>query len=391
MGNHRSAGSGVIGFAGRVVSETSDARHHLILGDSPLPVVGTARVYVCGITPYDVTHLGHASTFVWADLLASVIQLTGAHTSSCRNVTDVDDVLTRAAGERGKPYDQFALTQEFLFDQNMRQLQVKAPDHSPRARHHIAAVQQLCDAMLEAGTAYQRDEQVYFRAGQLLEGTGLDLEEALTLSAEHGDDPDDPRKEHPLDVPVWRSSNEHEPAWPSPWGWGRPGWHAECAAMSMAIHGASVDVLVGGQDLTFPHHAYQAAMVESVSAVSPFARRQMHVGTVHRDGNKMAKSTGNLVLVDEVLADHPAAVVRLHLLDRVWGEPWEYDADAFATTTERLRVLHSVAGSGTGSLEAVSAVVDRLVTDLDVAGAVDIALAEGGEASRWLTSFLRLV
>ncbi len=378
-------------MAGRVMSESPAERHQLVLDGSPLPVVGAARVYVCGITPYDVTHLGHAATFVWADLLASVINLTGAHTSSCRNVTDVDDVLTRAAGEHGKPYDQFALTQEYLFDQNMRQLRVKPPDHSPRARHHIAAVQQLGHALLESGAGYLSEGQVYFRGGDLLDDTGIELDDALALSAEHGDDPDDPRKEHPLDVPVWRSSDEHEPAWPSTWGWGRPGWHAECAAMSLAIHGASVDVLVGGQDLTFPHHAYQTAMVESASGVSPFARRQMHVGTVHRDGRKMAKSTGNLVLVDEVLAQHPPAAVRLHLLDRPWDEPWEYDAAELAATTGRLEALHAVAGQGDGGATAVQAVVDRLVADLDVRGAVDIALDQGGEAARWLTSFLRLV
>ncbi len=391
MGIHGTPGSGIIGMAGRVTSGPTPRPPRLVLNGAGLPVVGTARIYVCGITPYDVTHLGHAATFVWADLLAAVVHLTGVDTSTCRNVTDVDDVLTRAADQSGKPYDQFALTQEFLFDQNMRQLQIKNPDHSPRARHHIAAVQQLGQAMLDSGAGYEHDGQVYFRAGDVLVDTGLGLTEALELSSQHGDEPDDPHKEHPLDVPVWRSSDEHEPAWPSPWGWGRPGWHAECAAMSLAIHGASVDVLVGGHDLAFPHHAYQSAMVESVAHVTPFARRQMHVGTVHRDGHKMAKSTGNLVLVDEVLAEHSAAVVRLHLLDRPWAASWEYDAGALTATSKRLDALHAAAGVGNGGVEATAAVVHRLLADLDVHGALEVALSEGGEAARWLTSFLHLV
>ncbi len=161
--------------------------------------------------------------------------------------------------------------------------------------------------------------------------------------------------------------------------------------MSLSIHGSSVDVLVGGHDLAFPHHAYQSAMVECVSHVTPFARRQMHVGTVHHNGHKMAKSTGNLVLVDEVLAEHSPAVVRLHLLDRPWSAEWEYDAGELVATSRRLEALHTAAGTGTGGAEAVAAVVGRLLADLDVHGAVELALTEGGEAARWLTSFLRVV
>ena len=177
-------------------------------------------------------------------------------------------------------------------------------------------VLQLAAALLVAGRAYEREGFVFFRGARVHERAGLDRATALELAAAFGDEPDDPMRDDPLDVPVWRPSSERDPAWPSPWGWGRPGWHAECAAMAAATLGSSVDVLVGGEDLTFPHHAYQAAMVEAAVAVGPFARRMLHVGAVHQDGAKMSKSIGNLTLVADLLETAPSAAVRLMLLDR---------------------------------------------------------------------------
>ena len=169
--------------------------------------------------------------------------------------------------------------------------------------------------------------------------SGLPRDRALELAVEFGDDPDDPVREDPFDVPVWRPSTAQDPAWPSPWGWGRPGWHAECAAMAMAAFGASVDLLIGGRDLTFPHHAYQSAMVQAGTSVTPFARRAMHVGAVHYQGRRMAKSTGNLVLISDLLRSYPPAAIRLLLLDRPWQTEWEYhegDLDAAAADLETL-------------------------------------------------------
>ena len=228
-------------------------------------------------------------------------------------------------------------------------------------------------------------ERVPLKAG------GLPRDQALALSADYGDEPDDPRKDDPFDVPVWRPSDEHDPAWPSPWGWGRPGWHAECAAMAISMLGTGIDVLIGGDDLTFPHHAYQSAMVEAVSGARPFARRVVHVGTVHQDGAKMAKSTGNLTLVGDLLEHHAPAAVRMLLLDRAWAEPWEFHAADLDGAALRLDRLYAAAARATGSESGVAAVTARLLDDLDVPGALDVAEDEGGAVARQLLSTLSLV
>jgi len=374
----------------------------LRLGDRVLPLLSPVRVYVCGITPYDVTHLGHAATFVWADVAASVLRATGLDVVTCRNITDVDDVLTRAADARGRAYDEFALYQEYLFDKDMTALGVHRPSHEPRARHFTRQVQQLAAALLASGHAYHREGHVYFRAGDLAARTGLSTEDALALCAEYGDDPADPRREQPFDVPVWRPSagggrgakaggGVPEPAWPSPWGPGRPGWHAECAAMAVAVLGTSVDLVVGGHDLRFPHHAYQAAMVQAATSVTPFARAHLHVGTVHQDGAKMAKSTGNLTLVTDLLRDHPPAAVRLLILDRPWAEPWEYRPDRLDAAAGVLDELYAAAGRADTSPAAAAAVNAALLDNLDVPRAVAIARESGGEAARMLLRVLSLV
>ncbi|MGY1708793.1 cysteine--tRNA ligase [Geodermatophilus sp. SYSU D00758] len=386
--------SGVVGAAGRVGDPVELRTGDLRLAGRPLPVTGPARVYVCGITPYDVTHLGHAATFVWADVLAAVLRLSGVEVVSSRNVTDVDDVLTRAADARGRHYDEFALSQEFAFEQDMRALGVRPPTHAPRARHHVPHVQQLAAALLRTDRAYVREGHVLFRAGDVVARAGLDPDRARQLSAEFGDtpegDPADGLREDPFDVPVWRPSGERDPAWPSPWGWGRPGWHAECAAMATATLGHGVDVLVGGADLAFPHHAHQTAMAEAASGIAPFARAQVHVGAVHRDGAKMAKSTGNLTLVSDLLRQTTGPVLRLLVLDRPWHDPWEYRPGLLEGAQDRLDALFSAAGRPSSSPAAARAVADRLLDDLDVPGALDVAVTEGGDAARLLVRVLAL-
>jgi cysteinyl-tRNA synthetase len=383
----RHLSSPVVDAAQRVGS-TPPAPGHLTLAGRGLPLVGSARVYVCGITPYDVTHLGHASTFVWADLLATVLDGTGVEVSTCRNVTDVDDVLFEAARLRGSHFDELAVTQEAVFDRSMRELRVAAPAHQPRARHYVDPVAQLAQALLERGAAYERDGTVWFRGQDVVAGAGLGRDRALALAEAYGDHPDDPAKDDPFDVAVWRPSSDQEPAWPSPWGWGRPGWHAECAAMALAVHGPSVDVLVGGDDLAFPHHAYQVAMAEAVSGVTPFARARLHVGEVRTGGEKMAKSSGNLVLVDDLLEHVPPAALRLHLLHRRYDQPWDFDAARLDDAQQLLESLYAAAArSGSGDPAAPA---EALRADLDVPAAVDVALDQGGESARRLITQLRL-
>ncbi len=378
-----------MGVAGRYPVDSPEPLP-LTLAGRTLLSPGPLRIYTCGITPYDVTHVGHASTFLWADLIATLAQATGVETLTCRNVTDVDDVLTAAARRKGWHYDDFALTQEFLFDRDMRALSAASPDLTPHARGHIRGVQRLAAALLDAGAAYERDGYVYFRGDHLPAAAGLSEAEALIASEDFGDQTDAPGRDSEFDVAVWRPSREEDPAWPSPWGWGRPGWHAECAAMAMACLGNSIDVLVGGADLAFPHHAYQAAMVEAATGVAPFARVVVHAAEVRLAGEKMAKSTGNLLLIGDVLRQHSAAAVRLALLNRAWDQPWDCTDGEFERAAAVLEDLYAAAGRGASSTDARDDVLRLLVTDLDVPGAVRVALAEGGGAARFLIEVLKL-
>jgi cysteinyl-tRNA synthetase len=365
------------------------------LGGTALPLVGRARVYACGITPYDVTHLGHATTFVWIDTLARVLRESGAEVIMCRNVTDVDDVLLAAADRAGSPYDRFAAIQQFYFDRDMAALGVGQPALQPRAHAYIGQVIALAAGLLERGVAYQRGGQVYFRGAAAARAAVPDRDTALRLAGEYGDDPEDAAKDDPFDVAVWRASHRGEPGWASPWGTGRPGWHAECAAMALHAFGSAVDVQAGGADLRFPHHAHQAALAEAFTGVVPFSRARLNPGVVRVEGAKMAKSTGNLVLVSELLKEHSAAVVRLLILDRRWDQDWDFSQAALDAAGARLERLHAAAGrpergvAGSGG-PAVAAMRAALADDLDVPTALHIAEDHGGQAARSLGSLLGL-
>ncbi|HLX51001.1 MAG TPA: cysteine--tRNA ligase [Streptosporangiaceae bacterium] len=365
------------------------------LGGTPLHLVGRARVYACGITPYDVTHLGHAATYVWIDALARVLGAAGVEVVMCRNVTNVDDVLTAAASRAGEPYDRFAAIQQFYFDGDMASLGVRRPAMEPRAHAHVPQVIALTAGLLDRGAAYEAAGQVYFRGAGMPERAGLDRRTALALSEEYGDRPGDPFRDDPFDVPLWQSSHGMEPAWDSPWGEGRPGWHAECAAMALEVFGPAVDVQAGGADLRFPHHVYQAAMVEALTGVAPFARARLQAGVVGVKGAKMAKSTGNLVLIKDLLAGYPASAIRMLILGRRWNEDWDYepgDLEQAAVRVDRLRASAGRRpGGGTGSSEAArQAIHTALASDLDVPTALGIAGETGGEVAQEFADFLDL-
>ena len=363
----------------------------MVLGGTLLPMVGRARVYSCGITPYDVTHLGHAATFVWVDTLSRVLRAAGTDVIVCRNVTDVDDVLFAAADRAGEPYDRFAAIQEFYFEQDMAALRVAEPGIEPRAHAHVGEVVALADGLLARDAAYERAGSVYFR-GEAVRKALPNEAAALRLSAEYGDEPEDPDKEDPFDVAAWRASRPGQPAWASPWGAGRPGWHAECAAIALHAFGSSVDILAGGGDLRFPHHVYQAALAEALTRVTPFARATFDVGVVRTGGQKMAKSTGNLVLVGDLLPNYPAAAIRLLILDRRWDRDWDFEQAGLEAAAARLDRLHAAAGrAGHGSGDAAAARIRAaLRANLAVSEALDIAEEAGGDPARTLTSLLAL-
>lgn len=360
----------------------------LRIAGRPLPVVGRARVYVCGITPYDTTHVGHAATFVWTDVAARVLRHTGVEVEVCRNVTDVDDDMLEQARQQGADWRTLGTEQTYRFEEDMHRLRVTKPSYEPFSRNFVDEVIALTAGLLDRGVAYERDGHVFFRGASVHDRAGIDRDRALSLAAERGGRPDDPRKDDPLDVPLWQRSLGDEPAWPSPWGLGRPGWHAECTAMALSLLGASVDLHAGGDDLRFPHHAYEAAQAEALTGVVPFARAWMHVGMVMLGGKKMAKSTGNLVFVHDLVDKWPPEALRLLILDRRWNEPWEFVEDDLAAATDRVERLWSQAGRRKVDEIAESAAAAALVDDLDTRRALEIAEESGGRAARTVGSIM---
>jgi cysteinyl-tRNA synthetase len=374
-----------------MTTETAPGAAGAVIAGQRVELLDTARVYACGITPYDVTHVGHAATFVWIDTLGRVLRLLGVQPEVCRNVTDVDDVLDVAAGRAGAAYDEFAAIQQFGFDRDMAAMGVRSPEHEPRAHRYVAQVIRLAAGLLDTGAAYQRAGGVYFRGARVAERAGLRRDGALALSGEFGGRPDDPAKDDPLDVAVWQAAEPGHPAWESPWGHGRPGWHAECAAMAMSVFGPAVDVHAGGAELRFPHHAYHAAMAEAFTGVRPYARAWFHTGVVTVDGAKMAKSAGNLVLVGDLMAGHPAGAVRLMILDRPWAQSWDYRPQLLDAAAARLEGLYRAAARNVPDDAAAVAELRRLLaTDLDVPAALDLATEAGGATARTLAGVLGL-
>ena len=267
------------------------------------------------------------------------LRLTGTTVEVCRNVTDIDDHLLVQARRDGVAWRSLAIQETYRFERDMAALGVVRPSFEPRSRDYVEEVIALALELVDLDQAYVRNGSVYFRGAEVAVGSGLSRERATELAREHGGHPDDPDKDDPLDAALWQRSVGDEPAWPSPWGPGRPGWHAECTAMALSTFGPTVDLHVGGADLAFPHHAYEAAQAEAYTGVRPFARAWLHVGSVLVDGAKMAKSTGNLVYVHDVLDRYPPGALRLLILSRQWAEPWEFtegDLDRAAGELEQL-------------------------------------------------------
>ncbi|MFM8238798.1 MAG: cysteine--tRNA ligase, partial [Actinomycetota bacterium] len=297
---------------------------------------------------------------------------------------------TEAARRAGAPYDEYAAIHQYAFDHDMSELGVRRPDHEPRAHQHIGDVIRLAQALLDRGAAYEVAGTVYFKGAAVPASAGVDEAAAREQLVEFGEQPDDPAKESPYDVPVWRASAGSDPAWPSPWGLGRPGWHAECTAMVLSHYGSSLDIHAGGADLAFPHHAYESAQAEAATGVAPFARAWMRVGTVRIGGEKMAKSTGNLVLVADLLKEHRPGALRLMILDRHWSDAWDYAPESLTAAEGRLDSLRAAAGRLGDSEAAEREVLARLLDDVDVPGALAVALESGGRPARVLVQVLGL-
>jgi cysteinyl-tRNA synthetase len=361
----------------------------LRLAGAVLPMVGRVRMYVCGITPYDVTHLGHAATYIWSDAVDRVLRWHGHTVTVARNVTDVDDVLFAEARRRGESSSMLATLQRASFEATMATLRVRNPDHAPTAAQAVGHVVQLAAALLAREAAYLRGGTVYARTARAAELAGLDQVTAAALATEFHDHPDDPAKDHPLDVAVWQETADKDISWPSPWGEGRPGWHAECAAMVLALFGPTIDLHCGGADLAYPHHACETVLAQSATGVAPFSRAWLRAGTVRIGAAKMAKSAGNLVLVDDLLREHTGAAIRLLCLNRPWAQDWSYFPDELNASAALLDELYAAAAKP-GGVTGVAALPAALLDDLDVPRALAMAIEDGGQAARTLIEILAL-
>ena len=343
------------------------------------------KLYVCGITPYDTTHLGHAFTYTVFDVLVRALRASGQPVRYVQNVTDIDDDIIRRARELGTTWDLVADKETRLYAEDMAALNVRAPDVWPRASQTIPKIIALIRRLEAQGHAYQRDGNVYFRVRSIADYgrlSRLSRPEMIKLSAVRGGDPNDPRKQDPIDFILWQASVPGDPRWQSPWGDGRPGWHIECSAMALEHLGAQVDIHGGGADLIFPHHESEIAQSESATGVRPFARIWVHVGMVRYQGEKMSKSLRNLVLVRELLERYDADSIRVLLLRHHYREPWEYTHDQLddaAAWTGRIRAVADRRRHGGG--DSALAVLAALEDDMDTARALRVLedAVEGGE------------
>lgn len=288
-------------------------------------------IYVCGVTPYDTTHAGHAFAFLTFDVLVRYLRRRGFEVTYVQNVTDIDDDILRKAKELGMTWDELGTRETERYRRDMRDLNALEFDHYVRATDHVPGMIEIIEALIAKGHAYERNGSVYFSVdsdpefGKL---SHIPRAEMLPIANERGNTPDDPNKHDPLDFVLWQAAAPGEPTWESPWGPGRPGWHIECSAMSTAYLGSTIDIHGGGADLIFPHHECEIAQTENATGVEPFVRYWMHNGMVEYQGEKMSKSLGNLVLARDLLAEYSSDAIRLYLHDHHYRSAWEFRDDA---------------------------------------------------------------
>jgi L-cysteine:1D-myo-inositol 2-amino-2-deoxy-alpha-D-glucopyranoside ligase len=351
----------------------------------------TATMYVCGITPYDATHLGHAATYLAFDLIYRIWLDNGHRVHYVQNVTDVDDPLFERATRDGVDWRELGATQTQLFRDDMTAPRVHPPQDYIGATEAIDEVVEVIEKLLASGAAYIVEDpdhpDVYFRAdatNQFGYESNYDHDTMRRLFAERGGDPERSGKAEPLDALLWRAQRPGEPSWPSPFGPGRPGWHIECSAIALSRIGFGFDVQGGGSDLIFPHHEFSAAHAESVTGERRFARHYVHAGMIGWDGHKMSKSRGNLVLVSQLrAAGVDPAVIRLGLLaghyrsDRFWSD------DVLAEAGARLQRWRAAMKMPTGpdAADVIARLRRYLADDLDTPMA--LAAVDG-----WVTDSL---
>ncbi|HYU86889.1 MAG TPA: cysteine--1-D-myo-inosityl 2-amino-2-deoxy-alpha-D-glucopyranoside ligase [Kribbellaceae bacterium] len=351
-----------------------DSASRSVVGTGPAD--GPARLYVCGITPYDATHMGHAATYLTFDLVVRMWRDAGHEVVYTQNVTDVDDPLLERANATGEDWVALAQRETELFREDMAALRIVPPRHYVGAVESIPLVVSMIETLRSEGAVYDVDGDLYFAVksdADFGRVSGLDATRMRELFGERGGDPDRAGKRDPLDCLLWQAARPGEPYWDSPFGPGRPGWHVECAAIALEHLGMTIDVQGGGSDLVFPHHEMSASEAQVATGQHPFANAYVHQAMVGLDGEKMSKSKGNLVLVSAVRqAGTDPMAIRLVLLGHHYRTDWFWSDDELTTAADRLARWRAAAARDKGPDGAVvlAAVREALANDLDTGAAL---------------------
>ena len=316
---------------------------------------GAVSLYVCGITPYDVGHLGHALTYLTYDVVRRRLERDGVRVRHVQNITDVDDDIIRKARELNTTPEELTRTNVAAFDRDMAALNALPAESYPTVSGSMPRIVELVQRLLDSGHAYQSGGDVFFSIASFPHFGELSRLDRAGMLAESVRQKMRPGPRDPLDFLLWQARAEGEPAWDCPWGEGRPGWHIECTAMATGALDATLDIHGGGADLIYPHHECEIAQSEAVTGVRPFVRIWAHVGMLYYHGEKMSKSLGNMVFAKDLLAGHSADAVRLALFSQHYRIPWEYTDEALAFGDRQAATLRHAAEAPSGAGPAFDA------------------------------------
>lgn len=315
-------------------------------------------LYVCGITPYDTTHIGHCFTYTSFDVLLRYLRYQGHDVRYVQNVTDIDDDILRKADEVDDDWQEVGNRWTAHYIEDMQALNVLPPQKFPRATDVIEEIVDVVETLLERGYAYEVEGNVYFQIdkwddfGRL---SRIPRQEMLAVANERGNHPDDPHKRDPLDFVLWQAQAPGEPAWESPWGAGRPGWHIECSTMATTYLGETIDIHGGGADLIFPHHECEIAQAEGATGREPFVRYWLHTAMVRSKGEKMSKSLGNLIMVRDLLERGiNADALRVFMHMHHYRIPWQFDEEELRTAVDQAQLLRRAVALEGGSGDALN-------------------------------------
>jgi cysteinyl-tRNA synthetase len=338
-------------------------------------------MYVCGVTPYDVGHLGHALVYVVQDTLHRWLEFNGYEVHHIQNVTDIDDDMVRKSKELGITIPALTQQNHALYLQEMDALNVQRPESFPLVSGHMPQIIEMVSALEANGFAYEVDGHVFFDTSRTV-GFGVlsgHTHEELRMAPRTDTMPDEPDhlKRDSLDFLLWKPSEDEDAMFESPWGVGRPGWHIECSAMARATLGDQIDIHGGGSDLAYPHHDSEIVQMESVTGKAPYVGYWVHNGTMQLDGVKMSKSLGNLVKVHELLDEvHTADAVRLVLLSTHYREDRDFSREQLVSAGEDVALFRRAAEMASGGAEQLraqplrNAFMDAMDNDLDTPSAI---------------------